>query len=174
MKVAGGVVYRSVISLVFYFPYIHFNYKDMQRKKPDVDVIKDLLAIAVEAKPESAFLRSLSFQYEERGGLSKKQLEGLYQKIEKIPTIPVHKLATLEAVILKKPTRYKSAKPGNEPLYQKDERVGAMINAILAKFPEHKRVIFFRTRYENNETLSSAEITELERFHKILMAKANQ
>jgi hypothetical protein len=140
----------------------------MERKKPDVDVIKDLLELALVAYPASTFLKSLAFQYEERGGLSRKQLEGLYQKVEKIETIPPHKLATLEAVILKKPTRYKSAKPENTPLYTKDTRVGELIEGILQKYPQHKRVLFFKARYDNNELLSAAEITELERFHKLL------
>jgi hypothetical protein len=140
----------------------------MERKKPDVDVIKDLLELALVAYPASTFLKSLAFQYEERGGLSRKQLEGLYQKAEKIETIPPHKLATLEAVILKKPTRYKSAKPENTPLYTKDTRVGELIEGILQKYPQHKRVLFFKARYDNNELLSAAEITELERFHKLL------
>jgi hypothetical protein len=140
----------------------------MQRKKPDVDVIKDVLELAQVAYPASTFLKSLAFQYEERGGLSKKQLEGLYKKAEKVNTIPPHKLATLEAVILKKPTRYKSAKPENAPLYTKDTRIGGLIEAILQKYPQHKRVLFFKTKYDNNELLSAAEITELERFHKLL------
>jgi len=28
--------------------------------------------------------------------------------------------------------------------------------------------LFFKTKYDNNELLSSAEVTELERFHKLL------
>ena len=140
----------------------------MQRKKPDVDVIKDLLELTLVAYPASTFIKSLAFQYEERGGLSKKQLEGLYKKAEKVDAIPASKLATLEAVILKRPTRYKSALPENTPLYTKDIRIGELITAILEKYPQHKRVLFFKTKYENNETLSPAEITELERFHKLL------
>lgn len=140
----------------------------MQRKKPDVDVIKDLLELAVAAYPASTFLKSLAFQYEERGGLSKKQLEGLYKKAEKIKTIPSGKLATLEAVILKKPTRYKSSKPENTPLYEKDSRTGELITAILEKYPQHKRVLFFKTKYDNNELLSTAELNELDRFYKLL------
>lgn len=140
----------------------------MQRKKPDVDIIKDLLELALVAYPASTFIKSLAFQYEERGGLSKKQLEGLYKKAEKVDAIPPSKLATLEAVILKRPTRYKSALPENTPLYTKDTRVGELIQAILEKYPQHKRVLFFKTKYENNETLSASEITELERFHKLL------
>ena len=141
----------------------------MFRKKPDVDIIKDLLELTLVAYPASVFIKSLSFQYEERGGLSKKQLEGLYKKAEKVKTIPANKLATLEAVILKRPTRYKSALPENTPLYTKDIVAGQMIKAILEKYPQHKRVLFFKAKYDNNELLSLTEIAELERFHKLLV-----
>ena len=141
----------------------------MFRKKPDVDIIKDLLELTRVAYPASVFIKSLSFQYEERGGLSKKQLEGLYKKAEKIKTIPASKLATLEAVILKRPTRYKSALPENTPLYTKDIVAGQMIGTILEKYPQHKRVLFFKAKYDNNELLSLTEIAELERFHKLLV-----
>jgi hypothetical protein len=140
----------------------------MQRKKPDVDVIKDVLEAAREAYPESEFIKSLSFQYEERGGLSKKQLEGLYKKSQKVKAIPVQKLATLEAEILKRPTRYKSALPASKPMFTKDEKAGEMIAAILAKYPQHKRVLFFKVKYDNNEILSPADITELEKFRKLV------
>lgn len=139
-----------------------------QRKKPDVDVIKDVLVAVLAAYPASVFIQSLLRQYEERGGLSKKQLQGLHQKALKVKTIPANKLATLEAEILKKPTRYKSVPPPNQPLYVKDETTGKMIEAILAKYPQHKRVLFFKTKYDNNEVLSSAERAELERFYKLL------
>ena len=112
----------------------------MNRIRPDVDIIKDLLEAVLSAQPESSFIQSLLYQYQERGGLSKKQLEGLYNKAVKIKTIPPNKLATLEAVILKRPTRYKSAPPPPAPLYTKDEKAGQMIEAILAKYPQHKRV----------------------------------
>lgn len=142
---------------------------NMQRKKPDVDVIKDVLEAVRAAYPASQFVQSLSFQYEERGGLSKKQLQGLYDKASKTKTIPVARLATLEAVILKKPTRYKSALPEPEPLYTKNEAAGKLIEAILAKYPQHKRVLFFKTKYDNNEVLSPSDMSELEKFHKIAM-----
>src|SRR5215510_5858118 len=103
----------------------------MQRKKPDVDIVSDVLKAAREAYPNSSFVQSLSLQYEERGGLSKKQLEGLYKKAEKIKTLPPNWLATLEAEILKRPTRYKSTPPSPKPLYEKDERAGGIIDAIL-------------------------------------------
>jgi hypothetical protein len=140
----------------------------MFRKKIDVDVVKDILEAARAAFPNSVFIQSLSQQYEERGGLSKKQLEGLFQKAQNIRDLPVGKLATLEALILKRPSRFKSAPPAPKPLYSKDERVGEMINAILAKYPQHKRVLFFQSKYTNNESLTATEIAELEKFQKLL------
>lgn len=133
-----------------------------------MDIIKDILEAVLSAQPGSTFIQSLLYQYQERGGLSKKQLQGLYSKAEKIAAIPPGRLATLEAIILKKPTRYKSSLPAAEPLYRKDEKTGNMIQTILAKYPQHKRVLFFRTKYENNEPLSAIEHTELEKFHKLL------
>ena len=141
----------------------------MFRKKPDVDIVKDLLELTAIAYPASTFIKSLAFQYEERGGLSKKQLEGLLKKAEKVAGIPTNKLATLEAMILKKPTRFKSDLPENKPLYTKDERTGQLIAAILEKYPQHKRVLFFKSKYENNEVFSAAETTELEKFYKVLV-----
>jgi hypothetical protein len=85
-----------------------------------------------------------------------------------VDTIPAGKLATLEAMILKRPNRFKSTLPENTPLYTKDTRIGQLITTILEKYPQHKRVLFFKAKYDNNELLSSAEITELERFHKLL------
>ena len=140
----------------------------MYRKRPDLDIVKDLLELVLATNPSNEFTRSLIFQYEERGGLSKKQLEGLYKKASKISNIPPAKLATLEAMILKRPNRYKSTLPENAPLYTKDTKTGELISAILEKYPQHKRVLFFRAKYDNNETLTPVELAELERFHKLL------
>ena len=140
----------------------------MYRKKPDVDIISEVLKASREAYPNSSFVQSLSVQYEERGGLSKKQLEGLYQIAQKVNTIPVGKLSTLEAIILKKPNRYKSDKPAPTPLYKKDEELGKKITAILEKYPQHKRVLFLKAKYENNEVFSSTETADLGKFYKLL------
>ncbi len=140
----------------------------MIRKKIDVDIVKDILEALLEAQPHSTFVASLYQQYQERGGLSKKQLEGLYNKSQKVSSIPANKLATLEAVILKRPTRYKSPPPAPKPMYEKDERMGQMMEAILAKYPQHKRVLFLKSKYDNNETLTPAEVLEVERFTKVL------
>jgi hypothetical protein len=140
----------------------------MNRIKPDVDIILDILKAVLEAQPLSSFTQSILNQYQERGGLSKKQLEGLYSKATKVNTIPPGKLATLEAIILRKHSKHKSELPANTPLYVRDEKAGEMITTILAKYPEHKRVIFFKTKHYNNEVLSPADISELERFYKLL------
>ena len=141
----------------------------MYRKKPDVDIISEVLKASREAYPNSSFVQSLSVQYEERGGLSKKQLEGLYKKAERIRTIPPNWLATLEAEILKRPTRFKSTAPPPKPLYEKNEKTGGIIDAILKKYPLHKRVLFFQSKYQNNQSLSATELAELEKFQKLLL-----
>ena len=134
----------------------------------EVDVVRDVLELTEKAFPASTFVKSLHQQYLNRGGLSKKQLEGLYQIAQKVTTIPVGKLSTLEAIIMKKPTRYKSDKPAPAPLYKKDEELGKKITAILEKYPQHKRVLFLKAKFENNEIFSSTEIADLEKFYKLL------
>ena len=140
----------------------------MQRKNPDVDIIKDILEAALVAYPTSAFIKSLLNQYIERGGLSKKQLQGLLSKVSKLDSIPTNKIATLEAEILKRPNRYKSELPPPTPLYTKDKQTGDMIEAILKKYPQHKRVLFFKSKYDNNEVLNATEISELKKFHSMI------
>lgn len=142
----------------------------MNRKRPDVDVILDLLKDALVGYPKSNFIESLLFQYQERGSLSKKQLEGLYQKAANLKTISPGKLATLEAIILKKPTRYKSPDPTPVKVYTKDKIAGELISAILEKYPNHKRVVFYNLKYNNNEEFSAAERSEIEKFYKLLVS----
>ena len=140
----------------------------IHRLKPEVDVIKDVLLAVLAVQPDSSFTQSLLKQYEERGGLSKKQLQGLYGKAMKITSIPAQKLATLEAVILKKPTKYKSQLPSPEPMFTRNEEAGKMLESILSKYPQHKRVLFLKSKYDNNETLSALEMGELQKFNKLL------
>lgn len=143
----------------------------MQRLKPDVDIVLDILKAVLEAQPLSSFTQSLLHQYQERGGLSKKQLEGLYSKATKVKTIAPGKLATLEAIILRKHTKHKSELPAATPLYVKDEETGKTIKTILEKYPQHKRVLFLKSKYDNNELLTVAETTELQKFCKLLNNK---
>lgn len=138
------------------------------QKKPDVDIVKNVLEAAKKAYPRSEFVHSLAFQYEERGGLSARQLEGLLGKSRKIENIPANWLATLEAMILKKPRKHRSELPDNKPLYQKQEKEARQVSEILQQYPQHKRVLYFKSMLDNNQSLSPADITELNRFHKLL------
>lgn len=140
----------------------------MHRLKPGVDIVYDILVAVTEARPQDEFARSILFQYLERGGLSKKQLQGLYGKAKKFAQVSPAKLATLEAIILKKPEKNKSELPENTPLYTKDDTAGHLIEQILSKYPSHLRVKFLQSKYNNNEPLSAAEIAELQRFSKLL------
>ncbi len=104
----------------------------------------------------------------QRGSLSKKQLQGLYSKASKIEGISTGKLGTLEAIIKKMPTRYKSELPEPTPMFEKDKIAGQMIEAILTKYPQHKRVLYLKARYDSNELLSAIEISELKKFRQLL------
>lgn len=140
----------------------------MQRIKPDVDVILDVLKQAQAASPESTFINSLLHQYQERGGLSKKQLEGLHSKASKIKTISPGKLATIQAIILKKHSNHRSvaSKPATVEIDDSNDR--QLTEDILLKYPQHKRVLFFKMKFDKRELLSATEKAELERFHKLL------
>ncbi|MEO6232963.1 MAG: hypothetical protein ABJB11_00210 [Ferruginibacter sp.] len=141
----------------------------MHKIKPEVDVIMDILKETLQKEPKSPFVESLLFQYMERGGLSKKQLEGLHSKASKIGTIAPGKLATLEAIILKKPTRYKSPLPTATLPPEKDVVLQKLLEEILEKYPIHKRVVFIKMKYDKNEVISAIEKAEVERFHKLLI-----
>jgi hypothetical protein len=86
-----------------------------------------------------------------------------------VPSLPPGKLATLEAIILKKPNRFKSPLPSAVNLIEKDELLESRINEILLKYPQHKRVLFIQAKLKNNEAIATLEKSEIERFHKLLM-----
>jgi hypothetical protein len=143
----------------------------MQQKKK-IDIINEVLEDCIIAYPVSSFIISLYKQYQQRGSLSKKQLQGLHGKASKIEGMSVAKLGTLEAIIKKMPTRYKSEAPAPSPLYEKDESTGQTIDEILSKYPQHKRVLFLKAKYDNNETLNATELADLRRFKQLLDKKA--
>jgi len=96
-------------------------------------------------------------------------MQGLYDKASRVPDILPGKLASLQAIINKMPTRYRSEAPKTTaPIFQKDEEAGELIRQILAKFPEHKRVLFLQSKYENHEKLSPADIADLKRFAEVV------
>lgn len=135
----------------------------------NIDILLDILKEMVKAHPDSGFVNSLYQQYCNRGGLSKKQMEGLLSKAVKTANISQGKLATLEAIIKKKPTRERAAATISAPLPIKDATVGKTLEAILAKYPGHKRVLFLQSKFDNNENISALEIAEIEKFSKLLL-----
>lgn len=140
----------------------------MEQKK-GVDIINEILEACILAYPVSSFIISLYKQYISRGWLTKKQLEGLFGKAQQIKDLPPGKLASLEAIINKMPTRYKSEVPTEiKPLYEKDENTGNLIQAILEKYPQHKRVLFLQSKYQNNEPLTSSELADLKNFSRLI------
>ncbi len=141
----------------------------MENNRQRIDIVNMVLEECIIAYPTSSFVISLYKQYTQRGSLSKKQLQGLYSKASKIEGISPGKLGTLEAIIKKMPTRYKSELPESAPVFEKDELSGEMIYSILEKYPEHKRVLYLKTKYENNDPLSALENAELKKFKKILL-----
>ena len=138
------------------------------KKKTDIDIVNEVLEQCIIAYPVSSFVISLYKQYGERGSLSKKQLQGLLAKASQIKDIAPGKLATLEEIINKMRTRDKNPLPEPKPLLDKDESAGHLIEEILAKYPQHKRVLFLKSKYENNEALSTADVDDLKRFKQLL------
>lgn len=134
-----------------------------------MDILLDILKQMVQSHPQSVFLNSLHQQYCNRGGLSKKQLEGLYSKAVKTPYISQARLATLEAIIKKKPTRERAAATIKTQMVVKDETVGKLITDILAKYPQHKRALFLQTKYDQRMPLNAVELDELKKFGKLLL-----
>jgi hypothetical protein len=141
----------------------------MYRKKPDVDVINDVILLAMDHYPDNAFLKGLYRQYHDLGGLSRKQLEGLLVKADRVPAVTGAQKATLEAEIRKKPQRFRTEAPTHSPIYEKDETAGRLIREILDRYPEHRMVKILHQKIEKMEPLTTVERQELERFHRLLV-----
>jgi len=146
--------------------------KQTKNSKPVYDVVNDVLEECIMAYPVSSFIISLYKQYGERGSLSKKQLQGLHAKASGIRDIAPNKLATLEALINKMPTREKTPASTGKPLFEKDEATGIMISAILDKHPSHKAVLFLGNKYNNNEPLTTTELGDLKRIYEFVQKKS--
>jgi len=139
----------------------------MKSQKPRIDIINEVLEECILAYPVSSFIISLYQRYQKMGSLSKKQLQGLYDKASRIENLAPNKLGTLEAIIKRMPTRYKSEKPETKPMFEKDISTGKLIDDILAVYPQHKSVLFLKAKYENNEPLSPSEMGDLQRFKRM-------
>jgi hypothetical protein len=143
----------------------------MQRINPDLDIVAQIIEAVLKAKPDDVFCKSISVQYMERGGLSKKQLEGLHGKASRIKEIGAGKLATLEAIIKKKHITHKSEVTVVSNEVTVDTAAQKMIEEILEKYPTHKRVLVFKSIFEKDKLLQKNDKEELEKFYKLLFKK---
>jgi hypothetical protein len=54
-------------------------------------------------------------------------------------------------------------------MFQQDEELGKKMEAILAKYPQHKRIVFLYARYTKREQFTAVEKAEIEKFYKLLV-----
>jgi len=147
----------------------------MLPKNKKIDVIEKLLALCYEHNKDALFIMSLMHQYEERGSLSKKQLQGLLLKAQKIKEIPAHQIAAVEAIVLKMPTRDKTpvqkTTPANSEAETQIAAALAQTEQILAVYPFHKQVLLLRSKLMSHQSLTPQEQADLNKFVKILIKK---
>ncbi len=135
-----------------------------------MDLIRNILDAVLTKKPDDAFCKSLLEQYKLRGGLSKKQLEGLHGKATNYTDLAPGKLATLQAIINKKQQIQRSDKPAVTEKKTEDEIPG-LIAEILVLAPAHKRILFMQNRYANGDVFTIPEKDEIKRIHKLLCGR---
>jgi hypothetical protein len=147
----------------------------MLSKNKKIDVIDKLLSLCYEHNKDALFIMSLMHQYEERGSLSKKQLQGLLLKAQKIKEIPAHQIAAVEAIVLKMPTRDKTpvqkTTPANSEAETQIAAALAQTEQILAVYPFHKQVLLLRSKLMSHQSLTPQEQADLNKFVKILLKK---
>ncbi len=147
----------------------------MLPKNKRIDVIDKLLALCYAHNKDALFIMSLMHQYEERGSLSKKQLQGLLLKAQKIKEIPAHQIAAVEAIVLKMPNRDKTplqkTTPANKGAEAQIIAALAQTEQILAVYSSHKQVLLLRSKLMSNQPLTPQEQTDLTKFVKILVKK---
>ena len=147
----------------------------MLSKNKKIDVIDKLLSLCYAHNKDALFIMSLMHQYEERGSLSKKQLQGLLLKAHKIKEIPAHQIAAVEAIVLKMPTRDKTPVQKTTPAISEAEAQSAAARAqteqVLALYPSHKQVLLLRSKLMSHQSLTPQEQADLNKFVKILIKK---
>lgn len=137
--------------------------------KKGLDIIDKILAACYQHNKDALFTMSLMHQYEERGWLTRKQLQGLHNKASKIKDLQPGLLATLEATINKMPVKDKTPIDNTIKENTEKQELENKVNTILAKYPQHKAILAFKHKLENNFQLSPAEKTELNKFFKLLI-----
>ena len=147
----------------------------MLSKNKKIDVIDKLLSLCYAHNKDALFIMSLMHQYEERGSLSKKQLEGLLLKAHKIKEIPAHQIAAVEAIVLKMPTRDKTPVQKTTPAINEAQAqistALAQADQILALYPAHKQVLLLKSKLTSHQLLTPQEQADLNKFVKILVKK---
>ncbi len=144
----------------------------MEKKKKGPDVIDKILEACYQANKDALFTMSLMHQYEDRGFLTKGQLEGLFNKASMVKDMPTAWLATLEATIAKLPTRDKTPiiKLANL-IPKKDIEIENKLLQILEKYPQHKAVLGLQLKFEKQNELLAIEKKEVEKFYDLLIVK---
>ncbi len=143
----------------------------MQIKKDGLDFVEKILTACYNSNKDDLFVMSLMHQYEDRGFLTKGQLQGLFYKAEKITDLPAGLLATLQVTLSKLPTREKKDAPIIISEVKKDAETENKLNEILAKYPQHKAVIGMHNNFDKHDKLTSTEKLELDRIYKLLFKK---
>jgi hypothetical protein len=142
--------------------------------KSGPDIIDKILDACYHSNKDALFIMSLMHQYEDRGFLTRKQLQGLYYKAEKLPDLAPGLLATLQATIDRLPVRDKQPATIVIKETEKDEAALTMIRQILELYPQHKAVLALQTKIDTHHTLTPAETTDLKKLHKLIMEKSNK
>jgi hypothetical protein len=155
---------QAILQTTNFQPLIFLSFTTMAS-----DVLLSILTKMKELHQGSSFINSIYNHYCNRGGLSKKQLEGLLDKAQQTPQLPQSNIATIEAIIKKKHTRERAAATISAAPPQKDALLGQLLQEILNKYPGHKRVLFIQSKYSKNEAITQLEIEEVKKFHKLLV-----
>ncbi len=140
----------------------------MNKKKDGPDIIDKILASCYNHNKDALFTMSLMHQYESRGWLTKKQLQGLHNKASKISDLPTGLLATLEATINKMPNRDKTPINASNKTPKTNTSVIHWIETILLKYPQHKTVIALQAKLKKEKELSAADSATIEKIFKAI------
>jgi hypothetical protein len=143
----------------------------MKNNTPNLDFVEKILNACYNLNKDDLFVMSLMHQFEDRGFLTKGQLQGLFYKAEKVDDLPSGLLATLQATITKLPTKEKKDTPIVLNETKKDEETANMLNEILAKYPQHKAVIGLQNNFNKYDKLTSTEKLELNKIYKLVLKK---
>jgi hypothetical protein len=144
----------------------------MQIKKGQLDFVDKILNYCYQYyKQQDLMLLSLMHQYEERGFLTKGQLQALFYKAEKVPNLPTGLLATLQSTILKLPTRNKKQETIVITQEKQDTETETMISTILAKHPQHKAVLGLQNIFNKHSKLSTTEKLDLQKIYNLMKQK---